>query len=487
MSKYIYILSCLQAFLFKDFILLLSCSMDTVVAQLIAGEYNRQKHELELIASENYVSKEVMDAYANVFTNKYSEGYPGKRYYGWQEWVDKLELLCQWRALKMFDLIEEDEPDALAENGRELLKASLKTSKWSCNVQPLSGSPANTAVYLRCIKPGDTILGMDLWAGWHLTHGHPLNVSWVFYNIVPYGVDEKTHCIDYDALEAKALEHKPALILAWFSAYPRTLDREAFARIANKVKEVHGYKPLVMADVCHISWLIAWWVVSSPFPYVDIVTTTTHKSLRGPRGALIFMKKGKLKRNGEEISLTKMVNRWVFPGTQWGPHEHIIAAKAVAFEEIISGQTNIPRTPKWFDVYAKTVVNNAKILADELMAKWRNLVSWWTDNHIVLVDVTTRSWKDTGIGGKVAEHILEEVGLSCNKNMIPFDQRSPMDPSGIRLWTPAITTRGLWVEEMKIIADVIDQALLAHDDADILCALKSRIQSLCELFPLWYD
>jgi len=452
--------------------------MDTHIQSIVSWEYARQQQELEMIASENYVSKQVMDAYANVFTNKYSEWYPGRRYYGWQVWVDKLELLCQWRALKMFGLVDGDEQDTLNASWFEALKMSLKSAEWACNVQPLSGSPANLAVYLWCIEPWDTILWMDLWAWWHLTHGHPLNASGVFYNIVAYGVTEDTHVIDYEDVKSKALEHKPAIIIAWFSAYSRKIEWSEFSKICDKVEEVHGYRPLLLVDMAHVAGLIAWWVYPDPFPHVDIVTTTTHKTLRWPRGGLVFMRKWKLQRNNKEMSLTKLVNRWVFPGIQWWPHEHVVAAKAVAFKEVIDAN---------FASYAADVVTNAQALSAELSNKWWSIVSGWTDNHLLMLDITHRSWEATWADGKIAEHVLEEVGISCNKNMIPFDTRSPMNPSWIRLGTSAITTRWLGVDEMKVIAEVIDDALIHHENPEKLAELKNRIRILCEKFPLWYD
>ena len=451
--------------------------MDSHVQSLVDGEYTRQQHELEMIASENYVSKAVMDAYANVFTNKYSEGYPGKRYYGGQMRVDRLELLCQWRALKMFWLVEGEEAPTTTPAWFDALKASLKSADWACNVQPLSGSPANLAVFLWCIKPWDTILGMDLGAWGHLTHGHPLNASWVYYDIQAYGVTEDTHLINYDDVRKKALECKPALIIAWFSAYSRKIEWEVFAQICDEVEKTHGYRPLLMVDMAHVAWLIAWWVYPDPFPHVDIVTTTTHKTLRWPRGWLVYMRKWKLTRNNQEMSLTKLINRWVFPGMQWWPHEHVIAAKAVAFKEVIDAD---------FNEYTKKVVENAQTIAAELMHMWRSVVSNGTDNHLLMVDITQKNGVDTWADGKIAEHVLEEVGISCNKNMIPFDTRSPMNPSGVRIWTSAVTTRGLGTEEMKIIARVMDEALINHADEAKIAALKAEIQALCEKFPLRY-
>ncbi len=462
--------------------------MDTQIQALIAGEYERQQNELEMIASENYVSKAVMEAYANVYTNKYSEGYPSKRYYGWQERVDKLERVCQRRALAIFWLIDNKastEHDVTTVPGYSSIKEDLTESARAVNVQPLSGSPANLAVYLGCLQPGDTILWMDLGAGGHLTHGHPLNASGIYYKIVAYGVTKETSTIDYDDLRAKALEHKPQMILAGFSAYPRTIDRAKFAEVADAVEAKHGYRPLLMADIAHIAGLIAGGATPWPFHHFDIVTTTTHKTLRWPRGGLIYMKKGKVSRNSKEMDLEACVNRGLFPGMQGGPHEHIIAAKAVAFGEILYGTAH-EHGGHTFAQYAQKVIDNSKLLGEELMKKWRSLVSGGTDNHLILLDVTKKNWTDTWVTGKTWEKALEEIGLSINKNMIPFDPRSPMDPSGLRIWTAAITSRGLGEDEITVIADLIDQALLHHTDADKLARLKAEVHTLCQKFPLWY-
>lgn len=419
---------------------------DNIVQNIIDLEYSRQQSELEMIASENYVSKDVMMAYSNVFTNKYSEWYPGKRYYWWQEYVDQLEVLTQKRALDMFWLSDDD---------------------WYVNVQPLSGAPANLAVFLWLLKPGDTILWMDLSAWWHLTHGHPLNSSWIYYNIVSYWVRKEDYLIDYDELLSKALDNQPKLIIGWFSAYPREIDWKKFSDIADQVEDKYWYRPILMADIAHVAWLIAGKVYNSPFPYFDVVTTTTHKTLRWPRWWLIYCKK----------QYQADINRWVFPWIQWWPHEHIIAAKAVAFWEVISGQ---------FSDYAENVVKNAKALAEKLSEKGWHVITWWTDNHIVLLDVTSKNWSSTWIWWKIAEKTLETIWISLNKNMLPFDQRKPMDPSWLRIWTAAVTTR--WFDEntIRYVAELIDQALMNYDDDSVLSELKSEIKNLCEKFPLQY-
>lgn len=432
---------------------------DQEIQNLINKEFQRQQDELEMIASENYVSADVLNAYANVFTNKYSEWYPGKRYYWGQKHVDELELLCQKRALQIFKLDD----------------------KWWVNVQPLSWSPANLAVYMWVLKPHDTILWMSLDTWWHLSHGHPLNASWLYYHIIAYWVKKEDFLIDYDEILEKALKEKPKLILAGFSAYPRSIDWKKFSEIADEVEKLHKYRPILMADIAHIAWLIAWEAIEGPFPYFDIVTTTTHKTLRGPRGWLIYFKKWELERNWEKIDFEKCINRWVFPGLQWWPHEHIIAAKAVAFWEIINGN---------FKEYASKVIKNAQTLANELINLWWPVISDWTDNHIVLLDVSHKYDKDwewiAATSWKIAEKVLEDIGISVNKNKLPFDTRPPLDPSGIRLWTPAITTRWLWEAEMICIAQIIDKALTHTNNKEILEWLKNQIHEICKNFPLNY-
>lgn len=420
--------------------------LDKEVQSIIDLEYGRQQNELEMIASENYVSKEVMQSYSNVFTNKYSEWYIWKRYYWGQEYVDKIEWLAVERALKIFNLSKE--------------------CRW-VNVQPLSWWPANAAVYLWLLKPWAKILWMDLSSWWHLSHWHKLNISWLYYNIISYWVDKNTFLIDYDDILEKALKEKPDLILAWFSAYSRQIDWSMFSDIADKVYDKHWYRPILMADIAHVAWLIAWNVYSWPFEYFDIVTSTTHKTLRWPRWWLIYYK----------LDYKNEINRWLFPWLQWWPHEHIIAAKAVAFWEILNWD---------FESYAKKVVANAKLISDALIEKWWNIITWWTDNHIILLDVTVRNGENTNIWWKIAEIVLEKVWISTNKNMLPFDDRSPMDPSWIRLGTPAITTRWLWKTEMLELARIIDTALVNNSNDNILNELREQVKIICNKFPLSY-
>lgn len=441
--------------------------IDNKLRDILAQEQQRQAEWLEMIASENYVSPDVLAAYNNVFTNKYSEWYPWARYYGWNDIVDELEIYTQQKALALFWL-----------------------DTWrAVNVQPLSWSPANLAVYMWVIKPWDTVLAMDLNAWGHLSHGHKLNASAMYYNFVSYGLVRVTMEIDYDDIRSKALTHKPAMIIAWFSAYPKHIDWQRFATIADEVSKVHGYRPLLMADIAHIAGLIVWGVLSSPFPFFDIVTTTTHKTLRWPRWALIYMRK-------DDRDLEKKINRGVFPWLQWWPHEHVIYAKAVAFDEALQ--------PSFKD-YARSVVVNAQALAAELVALWWPVLTWTTENHIVLLDVTKRSMKDinldvisnattwhekslleTWLTWKIAEHTLEKIWISVNKNLLPFDTHTPMDPSGIRLGTPAITTRWLWVNQMKQVAWLISRALEHYANDAVLQELHNEVKELCKKFPLPY-
>ena len=403
---------------------------DPKLFDIINREAHRQDTEIELIASENYVSQAVLEANGSILTNKYSEGYPGKRYYGGNNIIDEVENLAIERAKALF--------------GAEYV-----------NVQPLSGSPANLAVYLGVLKPGDTVLGLSLDQGGHLSHGHPMNFSGILYNIVPYFLDKEAETIDMDEVERLAIEHKPAMILAGFSAYSRNLDWKRFREIADKVGAI------LFADIAHIAGLIAGKVLENPVPYCDIVTTTTHKTLRGPRGGMIMSKE----------KYAKDLARAVFPGVQWGPHENLIAAKAVAFGEAL--------TPEFQD-YAKQVVKNAQALSDALQADGCKIVSWGTDNHLILLDV----FKSYHISGKDAEKVLEDIGLSVNKNMVPYDERPPMNPSGIRLGTPAATTRGMKEAEMKEIAAIISSALRNSHDEELLQDLKGKVLSLCQRFPL---
>src|SRR5262252_4010705 len=386
--------------------------VDPEVAEWIAAEARRQNHGLELIASENWVSRAVREAQGSVLTNKYAEGYPGKRYYGGCQFVDKIEQLAIDRAKALFR----------AEHA---------------NVQPHSGSQANMSVYLTALKPGDTILGMDLSHGGHLTHGHPLSFSGREYRVVAYGVRREDERIDYDALAALAREHRPKMIIAGASAYAREID---FARFGAVAAEVGAD---LMCDIAHVAGLVIAGLHVSPVPYAPYVTTTTHKTLRGPRGGLVLCRADK----------AKDLDRKVFPGVQGGPLEHVIAAKAVAFAEAA--------TPEFLD-YQKRIVRNAKALAEGLLRRGFRIVSGGTDNHMMLVDVGAR-----GISGKDAEKTLESVGITVNKNTIPFDTRPPMVASGIRIGTPAVTTRGMGVAEMEVIGDAIARALDARDDAGV--------------------
>ena len=328
------------------------------------------------------------------------------------------------------------------------------------------------------LNPWDTVLAMSLNAWGHLSHGHKLNSSAIYYNFISYGVKQWTYDIDYEEIRSKALESRPKMIVAWFSAYPKNIDWENFAAIADEVSNVHGYRPLLMADISHIAGLIAGGVLSSPFSGFDIVTTTTHKTLRGPRGAMIYMKK-------DDRDLEKKINRGVFPGLQWWPHVHEIFAKAVALEEILQPD---------FKSYASKVVENAQLLARELVNLWWDVLTGDTENHIVLVDVTKRknpskdneNWQETTLTWKIAESVLEQIGISINKNLLPFDERKPMDPSGVRIGTPAVTSRWLWVEQMKQLASIISRAWENASDEQMFQQLHKEVQELCEQFPLRY-
>ncbi len=403
---------------------------DPEIAATIAEETARQEFNLEFIASENFVSEAVLEAQGSVLTNKYAEGYPGKRYYGGCEVVDKAEQLAIDRAKELF--------------GAEHV-----------NVQAHSGSQANMAVYFTVCQPGDTVLGMNLAHGGHLTHGSPVNFSGKLFNIIPYGVKPETGTIDYEEVEALAREHKPKLIVVGASAYTRTLDFAAFRRIADEVGAV------VMVDMAHIAGLVAGGQHPNPVPYAEFVTTTTHKTLRGPRGGMILCT--------EEWG--KKLNSNIFPGIQGGPLMHVIAAKAVAFKEALS--------PEFRD-YAAQVVTNAKTLAAELVRRGYKLVSGGTDNHLMLLDFT-----GTEITGKVAEETLEKAGLTVNKNPVPFDTRSPFVTSGVRIGTPATTTRGLKEPEMVQVAEWIDRALKAVDDQAALDTIRAEVKALCQRFPLY--
>lgn len=422
---------------------------DADVARLIEAEEKRQRDGLELIPSENYVSRDVLTAMGSVFTNKYSEGFPGRRYYGGQENTDQVETLAIERAIKLFGADH-------------------------ANVQPLSGAQANEAAYHAWMEPGDTILGMELSHGGHLTHGRPGTVLAKLFNFVRYGMkDVETGEIDYNQLRDLALEHKPKMILAGFSSFPRELDYQKFADIANEVGAV------AIMDMAHIAGLIAGKALKNPFDYgFHMVTTTTHKTLRGPRGGMILTKGvvGNPLRAPEKTieNLPTLVDRTVFPGVQGGPHMHVIAAKAVAF-----GEAGTPE----FEAYAQQILKNAKVLADELMKRGFKLITNGTDNHMVVADVQT----SFGMHGGEAEKALDAVGLNLNKNVIPDDPLPPFRPSGIRLGTPAITTRGLKEEHMSQIAEWMLTALKAKDDEKKLASIKAEVVDFARQYPLPSD
>ena len=403
---------------------------DPNVKAVIDQELMRQRDKLEMIASENIVSQAVMEAQGSVLTNKYAEGYPGKRYYGGCEHVDVVETLAIERAKRLF--------------GAE-----------HANVQPHSGSQANFAVYFAMLKPGDTIVGMNLSHGGHLTHGSPVNVSGTYFNVVPYGVNAETQQIDYDEFRKIVLEAKPKLIIAGGSAYSRQIDFKKMADVAHEVGAIF------MVDMAHFAGLVAAGLHPNPVEYADIVTTTTHKTLRGPRGGMILCK--------EEYA--KAIDKAVFPGIQGGPLMHVIAAKAVALGEALQPE---------FKVYAEQVIKNAKVLATELIAKGLTIVSGGTDTHVMLVDV-----RNTGLTGKEAEHLLDEIGITANKNTIPFDPASPFVTSGVRLGTPALTTRGLKEDDMKEIADIIATVLQNPEDTEKHQDAAKRVAALCEKYPLY--
>ncbi len=402
---------------------------DTEVYDALHNEERRQSEGLELIPSENYVSEPVLEAMGSIFTNKYSEGYPGKRYYGGQEFVDVVENLAIERAKQLF--------------GAEHI-----------NVQPYSGSPANTAVYFALLNFGDTIMGLKLDHGGHITHGLPISFSGKSYKVVAYEVDEVTKKIDMDKVRALAVEHKPKLIIAGFSAYSRSLEWKKFREIADEVGAI------LMADIAHIAGLIAGGVLENPVPYCDVVTTTTHKTLRGPRGAMIMCKE----------KYAKAIDRAVFPGLQGGPHENMIAAKAIAFKEALDPA---------FKEYSKQTILNAQSLAGELMTFGFDIMTGGTDNHLMLIDMTNKN-----VTGKQAQEALDLAGITVNKNTVPFDKRSPMDPSGIRLGTPAITTRGMKEPEMKWLARVINDAVINWQDTAKLESLRMEVKDMCAKFPV---
>jgi glycine hydroxymethyltransferase len=404
---------------------------DPLIASWIDRELGRQRSHLELIASENFTSAAVMAAQGSVLTNKYAEGLPSKRYYGGCEFVDAVEQIAIDRARSLFGAAH-------------------------ANVQPHSGAQANAAVYLALIKPGDTIMGMDLSHGGHLTHGSPVNFSGLYFNVVHYGVDPVTHTIDFDQVRELALAHRPKLLICGYSAYPRIIDFQRFREIAD---EVGAY---LLADIAHIAGLVVAGVHPNPLPICDVVTTTTHKTLRGPRGGLI------LTRDNE---LGKKFDKAVFPGTQGGPLEHVIAAKAVAFGEALRPE---------FKTYAEQVVVNAKALAAKLMERGLALVSGGTDNHLMVVDL-----RSVSLTGKQADLLVSDIHITANKNTIPFDPQTPFVTSGLRLGSPAMTTRGLGVAEFAEIGEIIADRLQHPEDAAVEADCRTRVESLCQRFPLY--
>lgn len=405
------------------------CDYDPEVGQAMQKELDRQRHNIELIASENIVSEAVLKAMGSVLTNKYAEGYPGKRYYGGCECVDIVENIARDRAKKLF--------------GAEHV-----------NVQPHSGAQANLAVYFALLNPGDTVLGMSLAEGGHLTHGSPVNMSGKYYNFVPYGINSETGRLDYDALETHVKEHKPKLVVAGASAYPRVIDFERIANIA------HANGALLMVDMAHIAGLVAAGLHPSPFPFADIVTTTTHKTLRGPRGGMIMCK--------EEFA--KAIDKAIFPGTQGGPLMHVIAGKAVCFGEALKPE---------FKEYQKQVLANSKALADALLGYGFDLVSGGSDNHLILVDLRTFN-----VTGKEMEKKLDEVRITANKNAIPNDPQSPFITSGVRLGTPAVTSRGFDEDDMRVVAECIYNVASGNDTKENILA---KVDALCKKHPIYED
>lgn len=403
---------------------------DPDIAEFLNAETTRQQDVLELIPSENIVSRAVLEALGSVATNKYSEGYPGKRYYGGNQEIDKIESLAIERAKQLF-------------------------GAQHANVQPLSGAPANIGVYFALLKPGDTVLGMDLSHGGHLTHGHPVTAMAKIFNFVRYKTDEGG-AVDMDHLRSMALEHKPKIILAGFSAYSRQLDYEGFKRIADEVGAI------TMMDMAHIAGLIAGKQLPNPVPIFDIVTTTTHKTLRGPRGGMILCK--------EEFS--KAIDKSIFPGLQGGPHENVIAAKAVAFKEALEPE---------FQTYAKQILINAQVLCEELQRNGFKIMFGGTQNHLMLVDV----FSSKGVTGHKAETILDNAGITLNKNMIPNDPRPPLDPSGIRLGTPAITTRGMKEDDMRWIAGAITKVLSEPENSSLHLSIREEVKNLARKYPIY--
>jgi glycine hydroxymethyltransferase len=422
---------------------------DVAIFNSIQAEYNRQMNTLELIASENFTSKAVMEAVGSVLTNKYAEGYPGKRYYGGCEEVDVTENIARDRAKELF-------------------------SAEYANVQPHSGSQANMGVYLTFIKPGDTVLGLNLAHGGHLTHGSPVNFSGALYNFVSYGVSRETGRVDFGEVDRLAKEHKPKLIICGGSAYPRFIEFEKFRQVADEVGA------FLMADIAHPSGLVAAGLHPSPWPHCHVATSTTHKTLRGPRGGLILMGKdfenrwGKMAPKTGRVKMTsELIDSAVMPGMQGGPLMHVIAGKAVSFAEALQPE---------YGLYCREIVNNAQALANSLLELGYDLVSGGTDTHVILIDLTK-----TGVTGKKSENTLERAGITTNKNLVPFDERSPMVTSGIRLGTPAMTTRGMGIHEMKKIATLIDRVIQNIDDENVISKVREEVTYLCSSFPLYKE
>ena len=420
---------------------------DKKIFDIIESEFNRQNDYLELIASENFTSKAVLEVAGSVLTNKYAEGYPGKRYYGGCIHVDEAENLAIDRAKKLF-------------------KAEY------ANVQPHSGSSANMGVYMAYLEPGDCIMGLDLSHGGHLTHGSKVSFSGQIYNAITFEVKQDTGLVDFDDLLQKAKEYKPKIIICGASAYPRTIEFEKFREIADQVGAIlHG-------DICHNSGIIAAEMHPSPFPYCHVVSTSTHKSLRGPRGGIILLGEdykntlGKIApKSGRVKMMSELIDSAVMPGIQGGPLMHIIAAKAVAFKEALDPS---------FKSYMKSVLDNAQCFANEFKSKGYNLVSDGTDTHLVLLDLQNKN-----ISGKAAEIALDEAGITVNKNMVPFDPKSPFVTSGIRIGSPAMTTRGMGVDEVKIVVDLIDQTIMNHNNKDKINSIRSAVNELCSTFPIY--
>lgn len=403
--------------------------IDPEIYEVVQKEEERQRSRLELIASENFVSNAVREAQGSVLTNKYAEGYPGRRYYGGCEFVDAAEILAIERAKQLF--------------GAEY-----------ANVQPHSGSQANMAVYFALLNPGDVIMGMDLSQGGHLTHGSPVSFSGRLYKVVSYGVNPDTEIIDYDALKKLAFQYKPRVIIAGASAYPRIIDFEAFRSVCDLIGS------FLVVDMAHIAGLVSAGFHPNPVPYADVVTSTTHKTLRGPRGGLILSHK----------KYAKLLNSQLFPGIQGGPLMHVIAAKAVAFKEAMSPE---------FKDYQRRILENSETLAEALMGRGYRLVSGGTDNHLILIDL-----KNKGITGKEAEETLDRAGITVNKNTIPFDTQKPGITSGIRIGTPAVTTRGMGTSEMNLIAEFIDEAITYRDNIERLDIIRQKVKELCGAYPL---